>query len=136
MVVNCNRDRRTFIVTRLDSKPNVLLIGDPRLGYFEPIARIIRQSVGDQTLRMAADASQLPFDTSDARSEPDVIVVLQAWPDQYSVADANQVISRFPLARLVCCYGPWCDSDGRNRSIWLLGSKARPRAIVCRKVRA
>ena len=25
---------------------------------------------------------------------------------------------RWPLTLWVCCYGAWCDSDGRTRSIW------------------
>ncbi len=30
------------------------------------------------------------------------------------------MIGLYPLARLVCCYGPWCASDGRTRDIWPL----------------
>jgi hypothetical protein len=104
-----------------DSNLTVLLIGDPQSGQFEPIVQLVRQTVGDRAVRTVADMSQLrQVVTAAGGSEPAVIVVLQAWPDQYSVADVNQLISQFPLARLVCCYGPWCDSDGRNRSIWPL----------------
>jgi hypothetical protein len=105
-------------VAGLDSKPNVLLIGDAHSVEFVPVVRCVRQAVGDRAERIAKDVSELRHAKPAADSEPDVIVVLQAWPDQYSVADVNQLIAQFPLARLVCCYGPWCDSDGRNRSIW------------------
>lgn len=54
---------------------------------------------------------------------PDLIVVAQSWPDEYSAAEVHRLLSMFPLARLVCCYGNWCDSDGRNRSIWPPGSR-------------
>ncbi len=119
-------------MTGLDLKPNVLLIGDPRLGQFESILRIVRQSVGDQALRMADDCTQLQRVAREADRPPDLIVVLQVSPDQYSIADANQLISRFPLARLLCCYGPWCDSDGRTRAIWPLAVRVHPASFAAR----
>src|SRR6266478_2313160 len=51
---------------------------------------------------------------------PDLIVVLQSWSDQFSESDVHDLIAHCPLARIVCCFGPWCDSDGRTRSIWPL----------------
>ncbi|HEY3967791.1 MAG TPA: hypothetical protein VGM05_24730 [Planctomycetaceae bacterium] len=115
-----------------NSIPNVLIVGDPRLGQFESIVRTVRQSVGDQSLRRVDDCTQLQSVTGEADRPPDLIIVLQVWPDQYSVADANQLISQFPLARLLCCCGPWCDSDGRTRSIWPLAVRVHPASFAAR----
>jgi len=49
---------------------------------------------------------------------PDLIVVLQNHPDEYTKSDIARLITEFPLSRIVCCGGVWCESDGRNRSIW------------------
>lgn len=54
-------------------------------------------------------------DVSDA---PELILVLQHWPEEFSSQQVQQLISTFPLARLICCYGPWCQSDGRTRQAW------------------
>ena len=49
---------------------------------------------------------------------PDLIVVLQSWPSEFSVNEVNCLLAFAPLARVVVCYGAWCESDGRNLSIW------------------
>ena len=48
----------------------------------------------------------------------DVVVVLQAFSDEYSAVDAGQLIGRMLFGRVLCCYGPWCISDGRTHDIW------------------
>ena len=54
-----------------------------------------------------------------AREEfPDLIVVLQSWPNEFSANDVNRLLAFAPLARVVVCYGAWCESDGRNFNIW------------------
>lgn len=116
----------------LVSEPNVLVIGDPRLGHFESIVRLVRRSVGDQAVRIAADFSQLENVTAQADGEPRLIVILQTWPDQFSMTEANALIAKFPLARIVCCCGPWCDSDGRTRSIWPLAVRVSPATFAPR----
>lgn len=49
---------------------------------------------------------------------PDLIIVLQSWSDQYSRQDVSELMTFAPLARIVVCYGAWCESDGRNHAIW------------------
>jgi CheY-like chemotaxis protein len=48
----------------------------------------------------------------------DVVVVLQAFSDEYSAADAGHLIGRMLFGRVLCCYGPWCISEGRTHDIW------------------
>jgi hypothetical protein len=64
---------------------------------------------------------------------PDLVVVMHDWPDQWSERDIGRLMLAFPLARLVCSYGPWCDSDGRNRDLWPPGSRV-PRELTAARV--
>lgn len=49
---------------------------------------------------------------------PDLVVILQSWPDEYSRDEIDQLSRLAPLARLVVCHGSWCESDGRTRDLW------------------
>ena len=66
---------------------------------------------------------------------PDLIVVLLAWPDQFPADEVHTLMGSCPLARIVCCYGPWCDSDGRTRSIWPLAVRVSVAAAGARLAR-
>jgi hypothetical protein len=66
-------------------------------------------------------------------SPPDLVVVMQDWPDQWSEAEIGGLLRAFPLARLVCSYGPWCDSDGRNRDLWPPGARV-PRELTAARL--
>jgi hypothetical protein len=103
-----------------DSSVNLLLLGESELDDFRPAVEFLRchQAIG--SVRMAADVSGLPQLLSDGNWNPDLIVVCEAWPDQFLESDVIEVLTLCPLARIVCCYGPWCDSAGRTRSVWPL----------------
>lgn len=49
---------------------------------------------------------------------PDLIIVLQSWPDEYSSQAVSRLLSFSPLSRVVVCCGAWCESLGRNRDVW------------------
>ncbi len=51
-------------------------------------------------------------------ADADMTIVLQSWSDQYSKTLADRLIGQTLFHRLICCYGAWCESDGRNRDIW------------------
>lgn len=55
-----------------------------------------------------------------AAGPPDLIVVLRPHPDEYRADEVQSLLSKWPLARLVCIDGPWCASAGRTRSQWPL----------------
>ena len=54
---------------------------------------------------------------SDRLSDCHLTLVLQSYSDQYTAADINQLIGQTLFQRLLCCYGAWCESDGRNRAL-------------------
>ncbi len=48
----------------------------------------------------------------------DLVVVCQWWPDEFTAEDVDALLGRAATARVVCCYGPWCESDGRRGTPW------------------
>ncbi|MEZ5940007.1 MAG: hypothetical protein R3C18_01360 [Planctomycetaceae bacterium] len=50
--------------------------------------------------------------------QPDLIVVCQQHPDEYTQAEVNQLLEQHPLTRIVCAAGPWCLSMRRTRDLW------------------
>ena len=67
---------------------------------------------GSITALPAADGSEKSAD------HPRLIIVLQTWPEEFSQSQVYDLLDREPLARLLVCFGPWCDSDGRSRDVW------------------
>ncbi len=63
---------------------------------------------------------------------PALIIVCQNWPDEFSTRGLHDLISRFPISRLVCCYGVWCESDGRTRTNWPLSIRVPARSAHAR----
>lgn len=56
---------------------------------------------------------------TDTTDSPAMVVALQDWSEQYSVASINRLIGNvMPQGRLLCVYGSWCESDGRNGDRW------------------
>lgn len=63
---------------------------------------------------------------------PDLVIVCQSWPDEFSAEEVSAVLGRWPLAQWVCCYGAWCDSDGRTRTIWPISVRVPVREATSR----
>jgi hypothetical protein len=99
---------------------SVLLLGDCEAGDFRSLVEIIRGLRRTADVRQANDFAGLRQLVEVDAWHPDLVVVLQAWPDEFSELDVHELIALCSLARIVCCFGPWCDSDGRTRSIWPL----------------
>src|SRR5262245_26164606 len=97
---------------------NALLVGNDGLEEFRQVVELVRQHVAAESIRTATGGAALRLTVEREGWYPDVVVALQAWPDQFSEAEVHELISLCPLARIICCFGPWCDSDGRTRSIW------------------
>ncbi|QDT89367.1 ANTAR domain-containing protein [Gimesia algae] len=63
---------------------------------------------------------------------PDLIIVCQNWPDEYETHILDDLVSRFPLSRFVCCFGVWCESDGRTRATWPFSIRVPARSAATR----
>ena len=97
---------------------SVAIIGRSHASEFRTLVRQIQNSV-DLLVVGQFDTISEAIDAGLAdRMLADVVVVLQAFSDEYSAADAGQLIGRMLFGRVLCCYGPWCMSDGRTHDIW------------------
>ncbi|MBC7819306.1 MAG: hypothetical protein IAG10_20670 [Planctomycetaceae bacterium] len=101
------------------SQPMILLVGDWQRSEMSPIRDWIN-SLGSRAI--VRQTNQLP----DAMIEPpDLVLVCQSWPDEFSANEVSTALGRWPLALWICCYGAWCDSDGRTRTIWPISVRVR-----------
>jgi hypothetical protein len=46
---------------------------------------------------------------------PDLLILVQTWSDEFAFSELLGLPGIGPLSRMLCVYGPWCISDGRNR---------------------
>lgn len=106
----------------------VLVLGNSKTHEMGPVL----EAVGEVCLgaRLFYDSSVKTI--SPEIESPELIVICQNWPDEFSVSELNDLIKRFPISRLVCCYGVWCESDGRTRDVWPLSVRVPAR---CARVR-
>lgn len=107
------------------------VIGDTSPAEFQPAVEQVHQNLAAANLRWETGFEAFRQAIA-AGWWPELIIILQAWPDQLSVQEVEELISLCPLARIVCCFGPWCDSDGRTRSIWPLGVRVPAAAFASR----
>ncbi len=96
----------------------VLVIGPSEAPLFGDLLSVLRGADPPVLLHQFGDLKSIAQAPS-----AKLVVVLQQWPDEYPPADVLRLIGAAPLARLLVCYGPWCDSDGRTRGVWPLGSR-------------
>jgi hypothetical protein len=52
------------------------------------------------------------------RIPPDLVVVLESWPDEFPADHVHRLLTFAPLARVVCVAGFWCEAAGRTRRHW------------------
>lgn len=103
-------------------KPNIFVIGEIDRSEFSRVRDWLRE-IGDTATVTTSETLLGRGDLGDERIEsphfdPDFVIVCQSWPDEFPAAEVTAALGRWPLALWGCCYGAWCASDGRTRSIW------------------
>jgi hypothetical protein len=93
-----------------------LLIGDTQPAELHPVEALLRAPFPGPKLRRVERLSAARV----ADLSADLIVVCQSWSDEYTAGEVAALLSAAPLARILCVYGRWCDSDGRTRDVWPL----------------
>ncbi len=66
------------------------------------------------------------------RSFPDLVVVCQSWPDEFPRPQVDQLLGLLPLAHCICCFGAWCEGDGRSRETWPIALRTSARCAQSR----
>ncbi len=106
--------------TGMLSPSQVLMIGELSAPAMGPVRDWLRARIEPAGQRIAVDLRSVRRMRDAEGWFPDLIVVCQTWPDQFSGVDIHALLTWFPLSRLVCVYDVWCDSDGRTRNDWPL----------------
>lgn len=97
---------------------SVILIGNVRRREFSSLATWLCDQTDVRIVGQFATIEDAFEDDGASLSEADMTIVLQSWSDQFSKRNADRLIGQTLFRRLICCYGAWCESDGRNRDIW------------------
>ncbi len=96
-----------------NSKPTVWLVGDDSGLEFAPAIAWLREHS-----HLTHITAPLAVEDSHRITEPDVIVIIQARPGQFSSIDVERLHRRAPLARLVGLLGTWCEGETRSGHPW------------------
>jgi hypothetical protein len=115
--------------------PAILVIGE----FFSPVMKPVRVCVeglveAGSDLRLSPGVPQRAARADGSEWFPDLVVVCQHWPDEFTEQDVRRLLTLCPLARVACAYGPWCQSDGRSRDIWPLAVRV-PAAAAPDRIR-
>ncbi len=116
----------------MDHDIQVLLIGEWDDDQMRPIVEFLKSPLCNNRIRFAHDIGAAVRLLTVENWFPDLVVVCQSWSDEFSRSDVEELLRVFPLARLVCCFGAWCESDGRSRAIWPLSVRIPARSAVAR----
>jgi hypothetical protein len=100
------------------SAPRILLIGRPAPGRLEAATSAVRDSGAEPEFEAAHSISGFRESWSSAVLPPDLILIFQEWPEQFTLEEADWLLATHPTARIICAYSGWCESDGRTRTIW------------------
>ncbi|MBS0205091.1 MAG: hypothetical protein JSS49_19480 [Planctomycetes bacterium] len=110
----------------------LLIVGHLDRAEAKPLAKFLPRVLQPADVRRFAEL-QLALDAlHGATWIPDLIVVIQSWPDEHSAEQIDQLNRLAPLARCVVCYGSWCESDGRTRQLWPLAVRVPLRSAMSR----
>jgi hypothetical protein len=100
---------------------SALVLGDLFSPEMPRVARRIEQLARDGCdVRVFQNIAEALAKSSMDGWLPDLVIACQHWSEEYTATDVRQILGVFPLARLICCYGRWCASDGRTRDVWPL----------------
>jgi hypothetical protein len=97
---------------------NLVLVGAASRREFSTLVSWLRQNSATRIVGHFKNVAAALEDWGSLAAEPDMTVVLQSWSDESAQPDVNQLIGKTLFQRLLCCVGPWCESDGRNRDVW------------------
>ncbi len=110
-----NGTRRVPTTLRCNVQLSILFVGDISRAEFREAGPAARR-LGD--FLEAADASAAAEAIASGWTTPDLIVVAQAFPGEFSAASIERLRRLAPLARVVGLLGPWCEGETRTGKPW------------------
>ena len=98
--------------------PTLLLVGNAGHAEMRTVADTVATLVPSKQLFRAVAISDIEQVLAPHHAFPDLVIVCQTWPDDFTRGEISRLFEMFPLAAVLCCFGSWCDSDGRSRDLW------------------
>ena len=111
---------------------SLLTIGQVNRAEAKPLSEWLAAALRPADQQHYSDLTSALRETSRTNSIPDLIVIVQSWPDEFSPSEIASLFAFAPLARVVVAYGAWCESDGRNRHLWPLAVRVPLRSAAAR----
>ncbi|MFV0446525.1 MAG: hypothetical protein ACK5Q5_23380 [Planctomycetaceae bacterium] len=96
---------------------HALLLGSVADAEFGAVRGWLDRQV-EQGELVLAEQTQGDWLRGDVETIPDMVIVCQTWSDEWTACQVEPLLGAWPLARVVCCQGRWCVSDGRTRQVW------------------
>ncbi len=94
-----------------------LWIGLEERDEFRPMRDWLSLSAPQLMLHFAPTVANVP-DVLATASPPEIIIIGESWPDEFTADDVSKLLTIAPLARTVCITGAWSEAVGRTRSHW------------------
>lgn len=110
----------------------LLIVGQMDRAEARPLAEWLTQMLQPADVRQFPNLQRALDDLNGTPWIPDLVVIIQSWPDEHSADQIDQLSRLAPLARCVVCYGSWCESDGRTRNQWPLAVRVPLRSATSR----
>lgn len=111
---------------------NFLTVGQVSRTEARPLAEWLATALQDSHSKHFSDLTAALSETERTNWIPDLAVIVQSWPDEFSPSEIASLFAFAPLARIVVAYGAWCESDGRNRHLWPLAVRVPLRSAAAR----
>jgi len=93
----------------------ILIIGDAaRSEFLEPLSTIYTE----HEVHSAPDVETARALMVENSFSPDVLVVAQAFPNQFRETEIEELLRWAPLARVVSLLGAWCEGEARSGKPW------------------
>ena len=93
--------------------PVTWVIGQAERAEFRPVLEQLQTLAGARFVACPDISAALG-----APEIPDLILILQSHPDEFTRRDFQRLLQHAPIARLVVASGAWCEADGRTRQVW------------------
>ena len=99
---------------------NLLIVGQTQRAEAKPLVEWLSAALSIAVREYFTDLTLALEAALRTNTIPDLIVIVQSQPDEFSSTEIASLFAFAPLARVVVAYGAWCESDGRTRHAWPL----------------
>lgn len=102
---------------------NLLIVGQTQRAEAKPLVEWLAAAMRPAVQQHFSDLTRALAAASRTNTIPDLVVIVQSQPDEFSPTEIASLFAFAPLARVVVAYGAWCESDGRTRQTWPLAAR-------------